>query len=238
MMLTIAVLDDENIYIDDIRRITKECMSRMGMDYEIGIYRSGQDVLADLKKGKCFDLYLLDMKLPDMDGLEVAKQIRRRFAHPIIIYITHYIDYSVQGYEVNAYRYILKSKLEENLPRAYLSMRGALKKRKKYDRYYMVEHYGQQEKIFYRNIYYLKKDKKYVIIEHKDGKTPVRKPIGAMLGELHSEEFLMIGRSCIVNIDHVKSLKRYAVCIQNGATLTVSKAKWPYVRDMIMNGRG
>lgn len=237
-MLNIAVLDDEDIYIDRVSRITEKCMNQMGMNYEIGIYRNGQDVLTDLKKGRYFDIYLLDMKLPDMDGLEVAKQIRRRLSDSILIYITHYVDYSIEGYEVNAYRYILKTKLEENLPRAYLSMREALKKRKNYDRFYMVEHYGQQEKILYRDIYYLKKDRKYVIIVHKNGTCPVRKSIGIVLEELHSEEFLMIDRSCVVNMDHVEALKNYGVCIRNGETLPVSRPKWAYVKDMIMNGRG
>ncbi len=237
-MLSIAVLDDEDIYIDRIGRITEECMNQMGMNHEIGIYRSGQDVLTDLKNGRYFDIYLLDMKLPDMDGLEVAKQIRRRSSDSILIYITHYVDYCIEGYEVNAYRYILKTKLEENLRRAYLSMKEALRKKKKCDRFYIVEHYGQQERILYRDIYYLKKDRKYVVIVHKNGESLVRKPIGAILEELHSEEFLMIDRSCIVNIDHVESLKDYGVCVRNGEILPVSRPKWGYVKDMIMNGGG
>lgn len=237
-MLTIAVLDDEDIYIDRISRITEECMKQMGINYEIGIYRSGQEVLTDLKKGRYFDIYLLDVKLPDMDGLEVAKQIRRRLSDSILIYVTHYIDYCIEGYEVNAYRYILKTKLEESLPLAYLSMKEALRKKKKCDRFYMVEHYGQQEKIFYRDIYYLKKERKYVIIVHRNGESQVRKPIGVVLKELRSEEFLMIDRSCAVNIDHVDLLKDYAAYIQNGETLPVSRPKWAYVKDMIMNGRG
>ena len=237
-MLNIAVLDDEEMYIDRISKITEECMDQMSMNYEICIYKSGKDIIADLKKGRYFDIYLLDMKLPDMDGLEVAKQIRRRFSDPIIIYITYYIDYSIEAYEVNTYRYILKAKLEDKLPRAYLSMREALKKRKKYDRFYMIEHYGRQEKIFYRDIYYLKKDRKYVVIVHKNGESPVRMTMGAMLEELHGEEFLMIDRSYAVNIDHVESLRDYEVYIRNGEVLPVSRPKWNHVRDTIMNSGG
>lgn len=234
-MLTIAVLDDEDIYIDRICRITNECMNQMGMDHEIGIYKSGQDVLADLKKGRYFDIYLLDMKLPDMDGLEVAKQIRRRSSDPILIYVTHYIDYSIEGYEVNAYRYILKTQLEEKLPMAYGSLEAALRKKKQPDRFYMVERYSRQEKIFYRDIYYLKKDRKYVVIVHKDGESPVRKPIGVLLEELHAKEFLMIDRSYAVNIDQVESLKDYEIYLRNGEVLPVSRPKWNSVWDTIMN---
>ena len=192
-MLTIAVLDDEEIYIESICRITKECMNQMKMDYEIGTYRRGQDVLTDLRRGRCFDIYLLDMKLPDMDGLEVAKKIRRKLSDSILIYVTHYIDFSIEGYEV----------------KAYASLEAALRRKKQPDRYYLVERYGKQEKIFYRDIYYLKKDRKYVVIVHKDGESPVRKSISALLEGFYGKEFLMIDRSYVVNINQVESLKDY-----------------------------
>lgn len=236
-MLSIAVLDDEDMYIDRVCKITEECMEQMGMDYSICTYKNGRDVLGELRNGRCFDIYLLDMELPDINGLEVAKQIRRRFSEPILIYISHYVNYSIKAYEVNTYRYILKTELEDNLPRAYRAMAEVLEKRKKQDLFYMVEHYGQLEKIYYRDIYYLKKDKKYVDIVHKDGVSSVRMSLGTMLEELQGEEFLMIDRSYVVNVNHVRSLKDDSVHMVNGEILPVSRPKLRSVRDAIMRGR-
>ncbi len=235
-MLRIAVLDDEAVYIDRIRRITEESMKKIGMEYEICVYERGQDVLKDLEEEKCFDIYLLDVQLPDIDGLETAKRIRRKFSKPIIIYITNYVSYAVEAYEVNTYRYIPKEMLEEKLPQAYLSMEPLLRKEKRHERYYVVEKYGRQEKIFYRDIYYLKKSGKYVVFVHKNGKSRVRKPIGELLEELGAEEFLMTDRSFIVNLDHVLSVKDHQVQVKNGEMIPVSKSKWPFVRDAFMNG--
>lgn len=237
-MLSIAVLDDEDMYIDRVCKITEKCMEQMGMDYSICVYKNGRDVLEELKKGRYFDVYLLDMELPDINGLEVAKQIRRRLSESILIYITHYVNYSIKAYEVNTYRYILKTELEVNLPQAYLAMVEALKRRKKQDMFYMIERYGQREKIYYRDIYYLKKDKKYVDIVHKDGVSSVRISLGTMLEELQGEEFLMIDRSYVVNINHVRLLKNDSVYITNGEILPVSRPKLSSVRDAIMKGRG
>lgn len=237
-MLNIAVLDDEDMYIDRVCKITEKCMKQMEMDYEICIYKSGREVLEELKNDRYFDVYLLDMKLPDMDGLEVAKQIRRRFSEPILIYVSHYLDYCPNVFELKTHRYIMKTTLEEKLPEAYLSMSEELKKRKKNDRFYPVEHYMEQMKIFYRDIYYLRKDGKYVVIVHKDGKNRVRKSIGVVLEELHSEEFLMIDRSYVVNMNHVESLQNNELHIANGENLPVSRPKLSYVKDVIMNRRG
>ena len=84
-----------------------------------------------------------------------------------------------------------------------------MRRKKQPDRYYLVERYGKQEKIFYRDIYYLKKDRKYVVIVHKDGESPVRKSISALLEGFYGKEFLMIDRSYVVNINQVESLKDY-----------------------------
>jgi hypothetical protein len=48
----------------------------------------------------------------------------------------------------------LKARLEEKLSRAYLTIGEALKKRRKYEQFYIAEHYGEKRKIFYRDIYY------------------------------------------------------------------------------------
>lgn len=234
-MLNIAVLDDEAAYVDRICRITETCMVRIGMEYKIRVYEKGRDILEELKRGVCFDIYLLDIQLPDVDGLETAKQIRRNFSEPILIYITNYVNYAVEAYEVNTYRYIPKQMLEEKLPQAYSSMEPLLKKKRRQDRSYLIRWYSFQEKIFYRDIYYLKKEGKYVVFVHKNGESRIRRSLEEVLEEFQSEEFLMIDRGCAVNMEQVQSVKDRQVYLRNGENFPVSQAKWPGVRDAFMN---
>ena len=233
-MIKIAVLDDDPMYIEQIRQITEACMHRLEMRHEFYTYETGQGALEDVKREICYDVYLLDVQLPDISGLEVAKHIRRRWSEPLVIYITNYVDYAVEAYELNTYRYIPKCMLEEKLPQAYDSMGALLKKKEEKRRVYVVERYGQPERIFYRDIFYLRKDRKYVILVHKDGETSVRKTMSEIIEELGAKEFLLIDRSYAVNIEHVQSVKNCQVYIQNGEVLPVSKPRWPHVRDTLM----
>ena len=111
-----------------------------------------------------------------------------------------------------------------------------LLKRKKCEFFYSIKRYSGIEKISYRNIYYLKKEKKYIVIVHKDGRSAVRKTMKDILEELQSEEFLLIDRGYAVNIDYVKMIKDYQVYLETGDILPVSKPRWPFVRDALLHG--
>ena len=86
------------------------------------------------------------------NGLEVAREIRRYYADPTMIFITNYMDYAVDAYEVNTYRYIPKTKMEEKLPEAYESLLPELMKRE--EQYYVIEKKGEIEKIAYSCLLY------------------------------------------------------------------------------------
>ena len=53
-----------------------------------------------------FDMYILDIRMPGENGIEAAREIRRLYPDPVIIFITNFVDYAIEAYEVNTYRYI------------------------------------------------------------------------------------------------------------------------------------
>lgn len=234
-MLNIAILDDEDMYVDRIREITEKCMGEMGIDCKTRVYKNGEDLLEGLQKEEYFDLYLLDVELPGINGLQVAKHIRRRYSEPILIYISNYGDYAINAYKVDTYRYIPKQILEEELSGAYRSMETLLRGIKRENGFYTIEHYKDREKIYFRDIYYLMKDGKYVVFVHKKGERQVRATMEEICKQLPAERFLMIDRSYVINVDYIKTLKKYEIQLQNEKVLPVSQSKWPAVRDFFMD---
>ena len=57
-----------------------------------------------------------------MNGMELARRIRQLYDSPYIIFVTSYMEYSIKGYEYNAWRYIVKDEMHQNLPLAYDSL--------------------------------------------------------------------------------------------------------------------
>ena len=89
--------------------ISKKELFRLGIDYVMKCYINVEDFLEDLNERDYFDVYLLKVHIPKMNGLEVARKIRNEFRESIIRYITNYVEYAIEAFEVNAYRYIPKA---------------------------------------------------------------------------------------------------------------------------------
>lgn len=135
-MIRIMILDDEVVYLEKERKITQKFFAEKGIECRIEPFQSWEWFLAGLKEEK-FDLYILDIEMPGKNGLEVAREIRRCYADPVIIFITNYMDYAIDAYEVNTYRYIPKEKMDEKLPEAYQSLIPEFMKRE--EQYYVIE---------------------------------------------------------------------------------------------------
>jgi DNA-binding LytR/AlgR family response regulator len=232
-MLKIAVLDDQDEYVKQIRELTAQSMQNLGVRYRFKKYSQASQVLSDLLEKEYYDIYLLDVEMPDMSGLEVARLIRKECWGPVIIYITNHVEYAVEAFEVNAYRYIPKSMLEEKLPAAFAALAAQMDQEE--DEYYKVERGYQFERIPYQEIYYLKKEEKYVLIVHKRGQSRVRKTLSEMLEELgESDYFIKIDRSYVVNVLHIMSLKNQQILLRDGSRLPVGKPRLQEVKQRIL----
>lgn len=232
-MLKIAVLDDQEVYLNKIEEITKTAMIVQGISYELFKYTTAEEFLYDLGEDDKCDIYLIDVELQTISGLEVARKIREKYYDSVLIYVTNYVEYAVEGYEVNAYRYIPKKMLEEKLPEAYAAIYGDLENRKK--NFYIIENNHRLERIAYEDIIYVKKEQKYILLVHKYGVSRERKTITEFIECVQAyDSFVMVDRSCVVNAFHIMSLRNQEIMLRNGEVIPVSRPKLSYVKQEIM----
>lgn len=233
-MLRIAVLDDQQEYIEKIKMITQKSMFKLGYQYSIQGYINPVQLIDDLEDNKQYDIFLLDVDLPGLSGIEVAQHIRKTEVYSAIIYITNYVEYAIQGYEVNAFRYISKCTLDSKLPEAYEALCQYIVDLKA--NFYIIKKNYQIERILYQEIYYLEKAGKYVLIVHKRGCSKVRKTLTELFEEFQNvASFIIIDRSYIVNMMHIISLKNCKIFLRDGSVLPISKNRLIQVKNAIMN---
>ncbi len=104
MVFNIGICDDEIIH----REILSNYIDRVfaTKSYKVVEFDSGEDILENYPKK--LDILLLDVQMEGINGIEIAKRIRSFDTNVIIIFITAIIDFMQQGYEVRAFRYLLK----------------------------------------------------------------------------------------------------------------------------------
>ncbi len=231
-MIRIAIVEDEEDCIKKETEIIKQYFAGQRIPYDIAVHMNVEWFLMGLKEEVC-DLYILDVKMPFKNGLEAAREIRKLYPDPAIIFVTNYIDYAVEAYEVNTYRYIPKSNLGEKLLQALDSLLPKILEKEK--RCYMVEKRGEIDKIPYSDIYYLKKDGKYVDLVHRGGITKLRKTLIGILQELDGKEFLPVEKSYAVNIRHVMQIKGCDLIMRDGAAVPVGTARIGKVKKEILD---
>lgn len=99
--MRIAICDDEK----EIRRLLAEKIRALYPDAEIIIYKSGEEMLLSQDNP---DILLLDIQMPGRNGIETAKELRRKGAGSVIIFITALEEYVFQSFDVNAFHYLVK----------------------------------------------------------------------------------------------------------------------------------
>ncbi len=104
-MRPIAVCDDEV----QVQQNVKDLLARYltGDTYELYCFGSGEELLQETEK-IAFDLIYLDIMMPGLDGIAVAKELRKRGCDAAIVFLTNYDEYLEVGYEAEAFRYRFK----------------------------------------------------------------------------------------------------------------------------------
>lgn len=114
-MLKIALCDDVAIQLNMLEDMVNSYVFDSGIDAEIKSFGSGEALLEYVDKNSFFDIYILDMIMPGIKGIELGLELRNRKDNGKIIYLTATSEYAVESYQVAAFFYLLKPLSKKNI---------------------------------------------------------------------------------------------------------------------------
>ena len=118
----LAVCEDDEVVRDEICRVCDETLAENKISHEITPFADAEELERFLEnEGQVFDLLVLDIKLKNKTGMELARELRSREDRVSILFITGYVEYAVAGYEVQPVQFLLKPLNWEALKRAVLT---------------------------------------------------------------------------------------------------------------------
>lgn len=167
----IAVCDDERIFIDRIKRILLDC--------EIHGFTDSGQLLQAAQGGDRYDVIFLDIAMPGLDGIGLAREIRESDRDVIIVFVTSRIEFMQTGYEVRAFRYLLKDQLEQGLPAVWADIERELADRK--DQFFVFEFNRQTYRYAYSEIIYFESSLRRIILHVKGGTAVLYGNLGSVI---------------------------------------------------------
>lgn len=232
MMIRLAICDDEKKAVMLHEKIIQNVLKSCGSRFEFSTYTHSDNLLYDIvEDGFFYDLLLLDIEMPEVTGMEIAKKIKPYLPNIKIIFITSHVEYAIDAFELSIFRYVPKDDIEKRLPAA---LQDAVKLIELEDgKVYTIQTNNRLEKIPYKEIYYIERDKKNVSITTSSGISKVRKSLQQVYEELASEEFIFVDRGHIVNIIHIMQVKGSITVLKNGISLPISRSHLQKVKEQI-----
>lgn len=232
-MLKLAICDDDSNFIASLKPFWKRNRTRFPL-LEIATFTSSRLLLDEIQDGQYFDIFLLDIEMPNMTGLELAKEVRKSFPRAPIIFLTSHLQYSREGYHVSALRYVSKLQIEKELPEALsaavsLVSSGDMK-------YVSLSYYSSVTRVPYNEIIYVHRvNRALEIVTAKHGILRSGDGIKDFLLQLDDPRFVLIERSFFVNLDFVTQISDSELYLKNGERLPISRRHLRPVRETILN---
>ena len=232
MKLKIAICDDEEFFLEKIKRQVENKLQHMiWQEYIIDTFSSGGELYEKIENHVDYDIYLLDINMLPIGGLEIARKIRQTNKDAFIAFITGYIDYAMEGYHVDAIRYILKDSLDEMLDECMDVIVQRIRQKNKCIWLHFME---GDRKIYLDHIVYIESNKHkllyHVELPTKEVYTMYEK-LDSISQQIETNGFLRIHKSYLVNMKYIHKMQKYEVTMSNGMVLPIPREKYKLVEQ-------
>ena len=233
-MIRIAVADDDKEctrqlcqYIDDFSR-------ESGHNCDVTVYHDGDELVERYKAQ--FDIILLDVEMPFLNGMTAAEMIRRQDPEVIIIFITNMAQYAIRGYAVDALDYVLKPvnyfAFSQRLSRAIQRLG------RRETAYLTIPVKGGAMKLAVGDIWYVESRGHQLIYHTRTGElTAAGGTIQQAEEALTEHHFFRSNKGYLVNLEHVDAIREDNAVV-HGETVQVSRARKKSFLDALNNYLG
>ena len=201
-MINIGICEDELHYRVNIKDMLGDILSTYSINYKIYEFSSGEELLSNYPKD--LDILIMDIQMKIINGMDTARKIREFDQNLEIIFMTSFSEFMQEGYEVKAYRYILKPISERKISRNILPCINEIMKKK--NNYLTINVKNYVDRIKIDSIVYIETDRPNILIYTNDNKYTTKMSISKIDKILREHGFFRCHNSYIVNLKLVESM--------------------------------
>lgn len=233
--MRIAICDDESAQHDTLTvLITEYAQSKPDLTVSLSSFSSGKELLNYVDEHEGFDLYILDVIMPEMNGIQLGAALRNRNKYEMIVYLTSSPDFALDSYNVDALHYLLKPVDKDSF---FHVMDKA------------VAHFFNQKKevvsikttdsvrlMPITNIRYAVRSSRQICYDLADNTTISSMTFNGTFKDavaplLAHKGFLLVGSSYVVNLLHVTEITKTDMILTDGQLIPIPRRKYDLVKS-------
>lgn len=217
-MYHIGIVEDEREFAEQLQEFLRQYQREQNLSFKISVFGDGAEILENYEP--LYDLILLDIEMPKINGMETAKQIRRVDSDVVLVFITNMASYAIHGYEVGALDFIMK-------PITYytfsMKLKRALKRAKQKEQQQILLTLSDGlKKLGIQQIFYVEVQNRMLHYYTDEGEYVVRGTMASVEQMLASYPFVKCNHWYMVNLMHVTEVRKNMALV-GGHELEISR---------------
>lgn len=235
-MIKIVLCDDDSGFLSQLQKKLHILLKEEKQETMVCTFDSPSALSdATLEESQIFFLDM-DFQKEGCSGIDLARRIRQVNQDAVLIFVTNYVEYAPEGYEVQAFRYLLKSTLDTKL-QTYL--RQALDKLQSVRKTVQLSAPGNTLSFSLSDIEYIESQGHAALIHITDGSVHrINGPMTALEGKFRSLGFLRVHKSYLVNMEKIAKYQYNGLTLADGTQLSVSQKNYGELKQLYLQWKG
>ena len=219
-IMKVVICDDIPEFLRIFRRKLDDQFARRDWPLQCEMFSSGKALLEqDLTD---VHAVFIDIDMPGINGLDTARQLRARYDDLVIVFVTAFVQYAVDGYSAEALRYLLKDRLDEMLPGCLDAINEKVFTTQETTPIQTLSH---SMTVRLRDILYFEgtPHRHSILHSYPQGTVECLGKLTDFDARLSQKGFLRIQKSFLVNMKYIEDMRNYSVLLTTGETLSTSR---------------
>ena len=218
-MLNIAICDDEKLWLENTAELLNEYYRKHDdIAAKIHTFQSAYDLLESVDEGVGFDLYILDVMMPEMTGIQVGAKLRAAEKRGLIIYLTTSKDFALDAYSVQPFHYLIKPVEKDSLFAVLDKATAILKDR--HTKAISVKTKEGTKQLLFDSIVYVEFADRCCHFYLQDGAVVIGNQLHSSFSEsmsplLKNDRFCRCGASFVLNLFYISAIEKELVRFRN-----------------------
>lgn len=216
--MLIAICDDSSIFRNQLRTILYKYKAARRLHIDVFTYENGMELL---KSDRAFDMIFLDYQMPGIDGMQVARDLRKRNLACSIVFVTSYPQFILESFEVQPYRFFVKPIAADQIE----ALMNTFIAQQKQIAPLIVINDREQQVLQAKDILYLEGAGKNCIVRTSKTTYKSSKTLATVHSMLPQHCFYRSHKSYVVNLYSISSYAQGTATLVNGEIVQIGRSK-------------